>query len=155
MDSERSEKSSDDESGRIQRPAGSNEKTAVNSSLQRRGAADDDVEMHVRPDSPSKPRTIARRPPNERCCSTGPIATCINSMRVFSKGSDLGSAEARRANRVAMLLFFSLLIHNFPEGLAVAASALESDQLGLTVTVGIMIHNIPEGIASKSFKESQ
>jgi len=76
-------------------------------------------------------------------------------MRVFSKGSDLGSAEARRANRVAMLLFFSLLIHNFPEGLAVAASALESDQLGLTVTVGIMIHNIPEGIASKSFKESQ
>ena len=28
-----------------------------------------------------------------------------------------------------------------------AASALESDQLGMTVTIGIMIHNIPEGIA--------
>lgn len=30
---------------------------------------------------------------------------------------------------------------------AVAASALESQKLGITVTVGIMIHNIPEGIA--------
>jgi ZIP family zinc transporter len=29
----------------------------------------------------------------------------------------------------------------------VAASALESKKLGMTVTVGIMIHNIPEGIA--------
>ena len=71
----------------------------------------------------------------------------LSYLRSFTTGSDLATAEARRANRVAMLLFFSLLIHNFPEGLAVAASALESDQLGLTVTLGIMIHNIPEGIA--------
>ncbi|KAL3781597.1 hypothetical protein HJC23_007117 [Cyclotella cryptica] len=71
----------------------------------------------------------------------------LSYLRNFTTGSDLATSEARRANRVAMLLFFSLLIHNFPEGLAVAASALESDQLGLTVTVGIMIHNIPEGIA--------
>lgn len=46
-----------------------------------------------------------------------------------------------------MLLFISLLVHNFPEGLCVAASALESTNLGITVTIGIMIHNIPEGIA--------
>jgi len=46
-----------------------------------------------------------------------------------------------------MLMFVSLLVHNFPEGLAVAVSALESEKLGITVTVGIMIHNIPEGIA--------
>ena len=59
----------------------------------------------------------------------------------------MATSEQRKANRVAMLLFFSLLIHNFPEGLAVAASALESQELGMTVTVGIMIHNIPEGIA--------
>ena len=71
----------------------------------------------------------------------------LSYLRSFTSGSDLATAEARRANRVAMLLFFSLLIHNFPEGLAVAASALESDQLGLTVTIGILLHNIPEGIA--------
>ena len=28
-----------------------------------------------------------------------------------------------------------------------AASALESEKLGITVTIGIMIHNVPEGIA--------
>lgn len=95
---------------------------------------------------------------------------CCTWFRALTAGSDLETSEARRANRVAMLLFVSLLLHNFPgelrsartqiirsmhhayicfvpEGLAVAASALESDQLGLTVTVGIMIHNIPEGIA--------
>ena len=71
----------------------------------------------------------------------------MSSLRTFTRGSDLDSSEARRANRVASILFFSLLIHNFPEGLAVAASALESQELGMTVTVGIMIHNIPEGIA--------
>jgi zinc transporter, ZIP family len=62
-------------------------------------------------------------------------------------GNDLVALEQKRAWRVAMLLFVSLMLHNFPEGLAVAASAMESRKLGITVTVGIMIHNIPEGIA--------
>lgn len=65
----------------------------------------------------------------------------------WSSGADLDSKDQKRAWRVAMLLFVSLLLHNFPEGLAVAASALESRKLGITVTIGIMIHNIPEGIA--------
>lgn len=65
----------------------------------------------------------------------------------WSSGVDLDSKDQKRAWRVAMLLFVSLLLHNFPEGLAVAASALESRKLGITVTIGIMIHNIPEGIA--------
>ncbi len=70
-----------------------------------------------------------------------------SGLSAWSKGGDLKSKEQRKAWRVAMLLFISLLIHNFPEGLAVAASALESTSLGITVTIGIMIHNIPEGIA--------
>jgi ZIP family zinc transporter len=44
--------------------------------------------------------------------------------------------------RVAIMLFLSLLIHNFPEGLAVAASSLENTKLGMTVTIGIIIHNV-------------
>lgn len=71
----------------------------------------------------------------------------ITSWKHWSAGADLENSEKRRAWRVAMLLFFSLLLHNFPEGLAVAASAMESKKLGITVTIGIMIHNIPEGIA--------
>jgi ZIP family zinc transporter len=70
-----------------------------------------------------------------------------SSFSEWSSGADLESGEQRRAWRVAMLLFISLLIHNFPEGLAVAASAMESTKLGVTVAIGIMIHNIPEGIA--------
>jgi zinc transporter, ZIP family len=57
------------------------------------------------------------------------------------------SSEAKRAWRVTMLLFVSLVVHNFPEGLAVAASSLHSNKLGWTTTVAIALHNIPEGIA--------
>ncbi|KAL3927992.1 MAG: hypothetical protein SGBAC_012848 [Bacillariaceae sp.] len=57
------------------------------------------------------------------------------------------ASSKKRSWREAMLLFFSLLFHNFPEGLAVVASTVESRQLGVTVAIGILIHNIPEGIA--------
>ena len=106
--------------------------------LQRRsGAANKETSTTLEvTNSPSTKKGIFRRSPVDRI-----------RVRTLTTGSDLATSEARRANRVAMLLFFSLLLHNFPDGLAVAASALESDQLGLTVTVGIIIHNIPEGIA--------
>eukprot|EP00571_Detonula_confervacea_P003341 CAMPEP_0172326064 /NCGR_PEP_ID=MMETSP1058-20130122/55483_1 /TAXON_ID=83371 /ORGANISM="Detonula confervacea, Strain CCMP 353" /LENGTH=441 /DNA_ID=CAMNT_0013042759 /DNA_START=119 /DNA_END=1441 /DNA_ORIENTATION=+ len=121
----------------------------LNNSLQRRGTGTEDIEMATSlSNGRGKRKGLFRRPPADRtqCCSN-PFTSCMTSLRVFTRGSDLDTPEARRANRVAMLLFFSLLIHNFPEGLAVAASALESDQLGMTVTIGVMIHNIPEGIA--------
>lgn len=125
----------------------------MNSSLQRRGGNDDnDIELARVGIAPNetiwgKRKGVFRRPPTERTIFNNPFTHCMSSLRTFTRGSDLDSSEARRSNRVAMLLFFSLLIHNFPEGLAVAASALESQELGMTVTVGIMIHNIPEGIA--------
>jgi len=76
------------------------------------------------------------------------VHNCANSIcSKWTTGGDLESNEQKKAWRVAMLMFVSLLVHNFPEGLAVAVSALESEKLGITVTVGIMIHNIPEGIA--------
>lgn len=109
----------------------------LNGSLQRRGTGIEDVEV----------AKSTAKGGEKRKGRSSPFVACLSSLRVFMRGSDLNTSEARRANRVAMLLFFSLLLHNFPEGLAVAASALESDKLGLTVTIGIMIHNIPEGIA--------
>lgn len=63
------------------------------------------------------------------------------------RGTDLKDPDERKSWRIAMFLFLALLAHNFPEGLAVAASTAQSKDLGITVTVGIMIHNIPEGIA--------
>jgi ZIP family zinc transporter len=70
-----------------------------------------------------------------------------NNNSNLQKSDSEETSEQKRSWRVALVLFFSLLAHNFPEGLAVAASALESYQLGWAVTLGILIHNIPEGIA--------
>ena len=38
-------------------------------------------------------------------------------------------------------------IHNFPEGIATFATAVENPTLGIAIAVAIAIHNIPEGIA--------
>jgi len=46
-----------------------------------------------------------------------------------------------------MVLMLSLTAHNFPEGMAVAISALDDERQGMVVMVAIAIHNIPEGIA--------
>lgn len=49
--------------------------------------------------------------------------------------------------RLAALLFMSLTLHNFPEGFAVAVSALSGMRLGVTMCIAVAFHNIPEGIA--------
>merc|ERR1719291_1297967 len=41
----------------------------------------------------------------------------------------------------------ALTAHNFPEGLAVAVSSMQSGRLGFVVMAAIAVHNIPEGIA--------
>ena len=55
-------------------------------------------------------------------------------------------SDRRRAWRLTLVLFATLLLHNFPEGLAVAASAVHSPRLGQTTAVAIALHNIPEGL---------
>jgi ZIP family zinc transporter len=50
--------------------------------------------------------------------------------------------------RSALLTAVSLALHNLPEGMAVAASALSGGfRLGLPLAVGIALHNAPEGCA--------
>lgn len=57
--------------------------------------------------------------------------------------------EQMNKNLLRMGLFSALAIgiHNFPEGLATFASALQDPALGISIAVAIAIHNIPEGIA--------
>jgi zinc transporter, ZIP family len=58
-------------------------------------------------------------------------------------------APPSEAKLMRMGLFSALAIgiHNFPEGLATFAGALQDPALGVSIAVAIAIHNVPEGIA--------
>lgn len=62
-------------------------------------------------------------------------------------GDDSEATQKRGQWRLAVLMMVALTAHNFPEGLAVAVSSLQSPEAGFVVMVAIAVHNIPEGIA--------
>ncbi len=49
--------------------------------------------------------------------------------------------------RIGILSMISLMLHNFPEGIAVFMSAYTDFSIGIKLCIAIMLHNIPEGIA--------
>lgn len=49
-------------------------------------------------------------------------------------------------SKIGILSFISLVIHNFPEGMATFMSSLIDTDLGFKLGIAIMIHNIPEGL---------
>lgn len=49
--------------------------------------------------------------------------------------------------RTAYLVAFGLILHDFPEGMAMANSYLSSPSLGILVALAIALHNIPEEFA--------
>jgi len=49
--------------------------------------------------------------------------------------------------KMGIFTALAIAIHNFPEGLATFASALQDPSLGIAIAIAIAIHNIPEGIA--------
>ncbi len=55
--------------------------------------------------------------------------------------------QQAQLRRTGILMALVIGIHNFPEGLATFASALESIDIAIPITIAIAIHNIPEGIA--------
>lgn len=49
--------------------------------------------------------------------------------------------------KIGVLSMISLILHNFPEGIAVFIGAVTNDNIGIKLCIAIMLHNIPEGIA--------
>lgn len=49
--------------------------------------------------------------------------------------------------RTGILVALGIGIHNFPEGMATFASALQDLRIGSAIAIAIAIHNIPEGLA--------
>ena len=56
-------------------------------------------------------------------------------------------ARNGRLMRMGLLTALAIAIHNFPEGIATFATALEDRTLGIAIAAAVAIHNIPEGIA--------
>jgi len=59
----------------------------------------------------------------------------------------LRTKEDHAMLRMGLLVALGIGIHNFPEGMATFAGALEDVKLGGAIAVAIAIHNIPEGLA--------
>ncbi len=49
--------------------------------------------------------------------------------------------------KIGIISMISMILHNFPEGIAVFMSAYTNLNLGIKMCAAIMLHNIPEGIA--------
>lgn len=61
--------------------------------------------------------------------------------------SRIGTYGDSSLYKVGILSMISLILHNFPEGIAVFISGVTNIKLGIKLCVAIMLHNIPEGIA--------
>jgi len=57
------------------------------------------------------------------------------------------SVKNRTLVKTAYLIVFGLILHDFPEGFAMANSYIHSPSLGLLVAIAIALHNIPEEFA--------
>lgn len=53
----------------------------------------------------------------------------------------------RKMLSTGLVVTIGLIIHNFPEGIAVFLSSFTDLRLGILLAIAISIHNIPEGIA--------
>ncbi|MDR2233505.1 MAG: zinc transporter ZupT [Tannerella sp.] len=61
---------------------------------------------------------------------------------------DKDDIDNKRLRRVGIVVSLSLIIHNFPEGIATFTAAVSSGlEIAIPITFAIAIHNIPEGIA--------
>jgi len=63
---------------------------------------------------------------------------------------DMQNADSRQKSlhRVGIIVSLSLVIHNFPEGIAAFTTAMTNElSVAIPITIAIAIHNIPEGIA--------
>ena len=67
----------------------------------------------------------------------------IPHVHLVAEDSGLRARELRRAYLVA----FGLILHDFPEGFAMANAYLSAPRLGVVVAIAIVLHNIPEEFA--------
>jgi ZIP family zinc transporter len=73
-----------------------------------------------------------------------------NNPHEFQNVDELGKQihQKKSLHRTGIIIAISLIIHNFPEGIATFTSAISSSlSVAIPITIAVAIHNIPEGIA--------
>jgi zinc transporter, ZIP family len=75
------------------------------------------------------------------------IPSYQNPHEVHVPENGCGDLQKKNLYRLGMISAVAIAIHNFPEGLATFASAMENPQIGVSIAIAIAIHNIPEGIS--------
>jgi ZIP family zinc transporter len=73
-----------------------------------------------------------------------------NNPHEFQGVEDMMKTDNRQKSlqRTGIIVALSLVIHNFPEGIAAFTTAMTSGlSVAIPITIAIAIHNIPEGIA--------
>ncbi|MBQ4101014.1 MAG: zinc transporter ZupT, partial [Oscillospiraceae bacterium] len=55
--------------------------------------------------------------------------------------------ETKSLLRLGFLVMGTMMLHNFPEGIATFMASYKNISLGFAITLAIALHNIPEGIA--------
>ena len=55
--------------------------------------------------------------------------------------------DKARLMRMGLMSALAIALHNFPEGIATFAAALQDPAIGVSIAIAVAIHNIPEGIA--------
>ncbi len=58
--------------------------------------------------------------------------------------------QGKNLERTSIYLILGILLHNFPEGMAIGAGAVSGLKVSLSIALAIAIHNIPEGIATSA-----
>lgn len=58
-----------------------------------------------------------------------------------------GAVCDNRMYRLGLCTAIGVVIHNFPEGMASFAGALQDTRVGIAIALAIALHNIPEGLA--------
>lgn len=57
------------------------------------------------------------------------------------------SPKEYRLKKTSLFVAAGIAIHNFPEGMATFAGAMQNINVGIAIAAAIALHNIPEGIA--------
>jgi len=66
---------------------------------------------------------------------------------LFHETEFLARSHESSLFRAGVLMFIAIGLHNVPEGIAIGAGGIASEQLGIMLAIMIALHNIPEGMA--------